>query len=323
MRMDFAPMEGVTGAIYRRLHHAFFSGVDRYFIPFLAPSADFRFTGKVLSRLDAGRLPEFTAVPQLLTRNAEDFNRAAEKLAELGFSEVNLNLGCPSGTVVSKGKGAGFLADPDGLDAFLEQIFRAPPLPISVKTRLGMERTEEFPRLLEIYNRYPLRELIVHPRTRSEFYRGDVHMDMFAYALEHSRSRLCYNGDLVAAEDCRRMEAAYPNLSGLMIGRGLAADPALGEKVLGGHLERERLRRFHDALCQAMAEAYGGWNAVLPRMKEQWFYLLHSFDNTEKAAKKLRKATKWPVFYDVTREIFDTLPLRQDARGFSQDGGKL
>ena len=323
MRVDFAPMEGVTGAVYRRLHHACFSGVDRYYIPFLAPSADFHFTGKVLTRLDAAHLAEVPAVPQLLTRNAADFNRAAQKLAELGFCEVNLNLGCPSGTVVSKGKGAGFLADPEALDAFLEEIFRAPPLPISVKTRLGVERAEEFPRLLEIYNRYPLRELIVHPRTRSEFYRGGVHMDLFDYAARHSRNRLCYNGDLVTAEDCRRMEAAYPELSGLMIGRGLAADPALGEKLLGGSMERDRLRRFHDGLCQSMAEAYGSWSAVLPRMKEQWFYLLHSFDDTEKAAKKLRKATKWPVFYDVTREIFETLPLRQDARGFSQNGGKL
>ena len=169
MRYYFAPMEGLTDSIYRRTHHKFFSGVDRYYMPFLSPTIHRTLTHREDRELPMADSVPFTAVPQVLTKVAEDFLWAAAVCRDRGYDEVNLNLGCPSGTVVSKGKGSGMLRDTDALDRFLDQIFAASPLPVSVKTRLGLESPDEFPAILDVYNRYPIRELTVHPGCANSF----------------------------------------------------------------------------------------------------------------------------------------------------------
>lgn len=198
MNYYFAPMEGITGAVFRRTHHEFFPGIDKYFMPFITPTTQ----EKLTPRQKRDVLPEYNegvpAVPQLLTRTAADFIWAANTLASLGYAEVNLNLGCPSGTVTAKGKGAGFLAHPDELDRFLDAVFSACTVPISIKTRLGVHDPAEFEALLEIYSRYPVAELTIHPRVRQDFYKGRVREDAFAAALPHCPMPVCYNGDLVS-----------------------------------------------------------------------------------------------------------------------------
>lgn len=170
--VSLAPMEGLTTIYYRRALARWFGGVDRYFTPFLTPTQDHRFTKRELREVLLEHNGGLPTVPQLLTRNAEDFLWAAGELAAMGYREVNLNLGCPSGTVVAKGKGSGFLAHPAELDAFLEEIFSKAPCAISVKTRIGLKDPEEFPVLLAIYRKYPLAELIVHPRVRTDMYKN-------------------------------------------------------------------------------------------------------------------------------------------------------
>ena len=166
MRYYFAPMEGLTDSVYRRLHHKHFGGVDRYYMPFLSPTIHRTLTNREDRELPMADSVSFAAVPQILTKVSEDFLWAAQVCRDRGYKEVNLNIGCPSGTVVAKGKGAGMLADPDGLDRFLDAVFQDAPLPISIKTRVGIHDDQEFPRLLEILNRYPIQELTVHPRVR-------------------------------------------------------------------------------------------------------------------------------------------------------------
>ena len=179
MRYYFAPMEGLTDSIFRKIHHKYFPGVDRYYTPFFSPTIHRTLTPREARELPPADSQPFKAVPQLLTKVSEDFLWAAEQCRDLGYAEVNLNIGCPSGTVTAKGKGSGMLRDPDGLDAFLDAIFSGAPLPISVKTRIGFENPEEFPRILEIFNRYPIQELTIHPRVRKAFYNGPVEMDAF------------------------------------------------------------------------------------------------------------------------------------------------
>ena len=169
MRYYFAPLEGITDDVFRSLHHRYFPGVDRYYTPFLSPTSD----GPAITKKDLRQvLPEnnsgFELVPQLLTNQPGPFLQAAEKLKELGYQEVNLNLGCPSGTVTAKGKGSGFLAHPDKLRAFLDEVFEKTPITVSIKTRLGMDDPEEFGPLLELYRQYPIGELTVHPRVRAD-----------------------------------------------------------------------------------------------------------------------------------------------------------
>ena len=174
MRYYYAPMEGLTDSIYRRLHHKYFGGIDRYYMPFLSPTIHRTLTHKEDRELPMADSVTFCAIPQILTKVPEDFLWAAQVCADRGYTEVNLNVGCPSGTVVSKGKGSGILRSPTELDAFLEAIFKDSPLPISVKTRLGLENPEDFVSLLEVFNRYPIKELTIHPRVRKDFYKEPV-----------------------------------------------------------------------------------------------------------------------------------------------------
>ena len=211
MRHYFAPMEGLTDSVYRRLHHKYFPGVDRYYMPFFSPTVHRQLTQRESRELPEADSVDFAAVPQVLTKVPEDFLWASEVTRDRGYDEVNLNLGCPSGTVTAKGKGAGMLADPEDLDRFLDAVFSKCPIAVSVKTRLGMHTPEEFPALLDIFNRYPIRELTVHPRVRQEFYSSPIHFDWFDYAVENSKSPLCYNGNLCTPAQIRDLLEEIPS----------------------------------------------------------------------------------------------------------------
>ena len=307
MRYYFAPMEGLTDSIYRREHHRFFPGVDLYYMPFLSPTVHRSLTHKEVRELPYADTERFTAVPQILTKVAEDFLWAAQVCHDRGYDEVNLNLGCPSGTVVSKGKGSGMLRDLDALDAFLETVFRDTPLPISVKTRLGLENGEEFPAILELLNRYPIRELTIHPRVRRQFYDGDVDMDMFRYAAANSKNPLCYNGDLKSLDDIQKIRAEFPQLQAVMLGRGLVADPSM---LSDTKADAAQLEACMNALLESYIEAFGGSRNAMFRLKENWHMLITRFDGSEKLWKRLRKTTDLSEYKAITHEIFHTLPLK-------------
>ena len=304
MRYYFAPMEGLTDSVYRRLHHQYFGGVDRYYMPFFSPTMHRTLSGKENRELPPADSVPFTAVPQVLTKVPEDFLWAAELCKDRGYQEVNLNLGCPSGTVVAKGKGSGMLANLAELDRFLETIFASAPLPISVKTRLGLTEPAEFPAILEIFNRYPIAELTIHPRVRKQFYQGDVCMDMFRYAIQESKNILCYNGDLCCRQDCDRLAAEFPQLEAIMLGRGLVADPGM---LLPGGTDVGILEQFHDALLEEYLVLFGGSRNAMFRLKENWSFLLPRFQDNEKLAKQLRKTTDLEEYRTFAAEIFHTL----------------
>jgi len=308
MNYYFAPLEGLTDSIYRRLHHEYFPGPDRYYMPFLSPTIHRCLTHKEDRELPLADSVPFTAVPQILTKVAEDFLWAAQVCRDRGYEEVNLNLGCPSGTVVSKGKGSGMLANPEQLDRFLDGIFSAADMPISVKTRVGIADAGEFPALMEIFNRYPIRELTVHPRVRKDFYNAGIREEAFQYALETSRIPLCYNGDLCSPEDIRAFSEKYPQVDSVMIGRGLMADPGM---LTPGGTTREQLEKFHDALLESYIAAFGGARNAMFRLKENWSYLIPRFEGSEALAKRLRKTTDLAEYKSITREIFHTLPLKK------------
>ena len=306
MRYYFAPMEGLTDSIYRRLHHKYFPGVDRYYMPFLSPTIHRSLTHKEDRELPLADSVDFIAVPQILTKVSEDFLWAAQVCRDRGYDEVNLNVGCPSGTVVSKGKGSGMLRDLSALDRFLDEIFQGSPLPISVKTRLGLENTAEFPAILEVFNRYPIKELTIHPRVRKQFYDGSVHMDLFDYAIENSSNPLCYNGDILTLEQAKELEKRYPQVESIMIGRGLIADPGM----LSGGTDVKALEGFMNELMAVYEVEFGGSRNAIFRLKENWGFLHSRFEGSEKLWKRLRKTTDAAEFKSISAEIFHTLPLR-------------
>jgi len=299
-------MEGLTDSIYRRLHHKYFPGVDRYYMPFLSPTIHRQLTHKEDRELPMADSVVFSAVPQVLTKVPEDFLWAARVCLDRGYDEVNLNIGCPSGTVVSKGKGSGMLRDPAGLDRFLEEIFARSPLPISVKTRLGLEKSEEFPAILEVLNQYPIKELTVHPRVRKQFYDGSVDMEMFDYAVKNSRNPLCYNGDILNLQQAKELQETYPEIQSLMIGRGLIADPGM----LSGVTDKAVLEGFMKELMEVYEVEFGGSRNAIFRLKENWGFLHNRFEGCDKLWKRLRKTTDAGEFKSITAEIFHTLPLK-------------
>lgn len=308
MQYYFAPLEGITDATFRRIHHKYFPGVDRYYMPFISPTIHRCFTHREAREIPRADSVDFLAVPQLLGKNAEDMAWAVEQCRDLGYGEVNINLGCPSGTVVAKGKGSGMLADPENLDRFLNGLFSRTSHPISVKTRIGMEDPEEFGRILEIYNQYPIVELTVHPRVRKAFYKGKCHMDAFRYAVEYSKAPVCYNGDIRSLEDIAAIEREFPNLQSVMIGRGLVANPGM----LSGSTTPERLEAYLDELLETYSEVFGSRKNTMFRMKEHWFYVLTLFEGSEKLGKQLRKTTDYDQFRSLTHQIIHTLPMREE-----------
>ena len=317
MKFYMAPLEGITGYIFRNAHYDYFHPADKYFTPFITPGLNSRRTSKALRDvlLENNRGPKI--VPQILTNRADEFIYTEKQLIEMGYDEINLNLGCPSGTVVGKGRGAGFLAFREELNAFLEAIYNTAEVKISIKTRLGKERPEEFEALLDIYNQYPLEELIIHPRTREDFYRGTPNLDMFRLGFENSRCPVCYNGNIFTVSDYESFCRQFPEVTSVMLGRGLVADPALIDRILGEEkaVDKALLRAFHDRVYSEYEAMLSGEVPLLYKMKELWNYMICQFTNGKKYGKKIRKAQSLKKYHEIINELFEIEELI-DGAGF-------
>lgn len=296
----YAPMEGLTDSIYRRMHHRYFPGVDGYFMPFFSPTEHRCLTNREARELPMANEEAFFAVPQVMTKSPSDFLWACQVCADRGYTQINLNAGCPSGTVVSKGKGAGLLNHTENLRQILDVVCAQSPIPVSVKTRLGLLGDDEYPALQALYNDYPLALLIIHPRVRKQFYNGTADRSWFAYACENSKNHICLNGDLTTAGTCEQTAAEFPKAHSLMLGRGLIANPGM---FTPGGTTNEKLAAFYAELLDAYITAFGGSMNAMFRLKEHWNYLLPHFQGGEKLGKQLRKTTSLPEFRRLTQEI--------------------
>lgn len=298
-------MEGVTSYLYRNVHAACFPGVDRYYSPFIAPDSSGRFKGSVLRDILPENNRDIDLVPQVLCNTAEAFLAVSRELAAMGYREVNLNAGCPSATVVPKHKGAGMLADPRSLDDFLAEVFSRCELRVSVKTRMGLESTAEFPAILEIYNKYPISELIIHARDRAGMYKSDPDLAAFAAAFPACRAPACYNGNVVDAESFEKVMSTVPSLSHVMLGRGAVTDPALFRVLRGGTaLEAAELRDFLDRLESAFLQAGLGEHFTLARLKEVWYYGIYKFPGAQKQQKVINKSRDLAAYHAAVSALF-------------------
>ena len=306
MKTYFAPMEGITTYNYRNAHHKLFPGIDKYFTPFLAPGKTKLFTSREKNDILPEHNEGLPVVPQILTNKAEDFLKVAAVLKDYGYTELNLNLGCPSGTVVSKGKGSGFLAYPKELNEFLQSIFESYTGKLSIKTRIGKTSPEEFDALLDIFNQYPLEELIIHPRVQQDFYKNIPNHQVFDKALRNSKNPVCYNGDLFTQSDYDSFISGVGKELPLMFGRGLIANPALVSQLMGGEsLSESAFRGFHDTIYEGYMEIMSGERDVLFKMKELWYYMIHLFTNSEKYGKKIKKAQSGREYLEVVASLLE------------------
>ncbi|MCY6483958.1 tRNA-dihydrouridine synthase family protein [Clostridium aestuarii] len=318
MKYYFAPLEGITGYIYRNAYQTFFGQIDKYFTPFISPTSNKGFTSRELNDILPEHNQGLSVVPQILTNNAEHFIRTVNELTKFGYNEINLNLGCPSGTVVAKHKGSGFLAQREQLNEFLEDIFSKSSTKISIKIRIGKDSPDEFYELIEIFNKYPLEEIIIHPRIQTDFYKNKPNMEVFKDALALSKNPVCYNGDIFNGSDYRKLAEMYPSLGAVMLGRGLIANPALIGEIKNNHIiDKKVMKAFHDTVYAGYQKILSGDRNVLFKMKEFWFYMIHLFAESDKYAKKIRKTVRLCDYEAVISRLFQELDIEEPLlRGF-------
>ena len=305
MKLYMAPMEGYTNYVYRNIYRKYFYDFDKYFTPFIATNKKASLNSKELKDIRPEDNQGLTIIPQLMTNNPEDCLATCRRIQSLGYQEVNINMGCPSGTVTNKGRGAGMLYDTDKLKAFLDSLFEGQPsLKISVKTRLGRYEAEEFYPILEIYNEYPLEELIIHPRTREDFYGNVPNLTVFEEAMKLSRNPVCYNGDIFTKQDYENLLQRFSTLDKVMLGRGIIGNPGLAEEVRNGtETDRKKVKDFHNELLTAYSSLLSGDKNILYKMKSFWVYM-GDFYCDEKTAKKIKKVKRLEEYKSVVDGIW-------------------
>ncbi len=307
-------MEGVTDYVFRRVQARHFSPADKYYTPFISPTSTHKFSPKQLRELLPENNEGLKLIPQLIGHNAEDFLWAAEELRAMGYDEVNFNLGCPSGTVVSKKKGSGLLSEREMLTAFFDEVFGKVRVKVSVKTRIGKLSTEEFSALLELFSAYPISELIIHPRLQTQQYKGTPYLPAWEAAMKEYSRPLCYNGDLFTASKIASFLDAYPETERIMLGRGLVANPAIIRELKGGaKADRTEIKAFHEEIFSESRERIGQDKPLIMHMKELWFYLGASFADADKALKAIRKSQTAADYLSAVTALLANCPLKDEA----------
>ncbi|NMF03651.1 tRNA dihydrouridine synthase [Clostridium beijerinckii] len=314
MKYYLAPMEGITEYIYRNSYEKFFGNVDKYFTPFIVPNESRSLKTKELVDVLPENNKGMNIVPQILTNDAEGFSNTSRKLQQLGYNEVNLNLGCPAKTVVSKNRGSGFLAKREELDSFLDEIFKMDNMKISIKTRIGKDNPEEFYELIKIYNKYPLEELIIHPRTQKDFYGNKPNLNIFREALSLSNSPICYNGDIFTINDYNKLVADFPEVNTVMLGRGILANPGLINIIKNDiNTSKNILKDFHDEILNRYIEVFPEDIYAINRMKELFGYMIYIFSDNKEYAKKIRSAQKLSDYTEAVQSLFTEQEIIKEA----------
>lgn len=274
-KIYFAPMEGITDGILRQVHAKLFGGIDIYGLPFHKLTQSVTLTTREKRDVSPSENAGLQVLPQALTRDPNQLLTWLQYIAELGYPCADLNIGCPSPTVTKRGRGSGMLRDTEYLRAFFDVVFsRKLPLPLSVKTRIGYERAEEWPGILDVLADYPFAHMTIHVRTMRDQYTGGIHPEAFDLARERGVTNLVFNGGLKTPEDCAGMES-------VMIGRGLLADPSLARQIRGGQpADEEELRAWYTDL-------YNGWT-------ERFHATL--------ALGRIKKLAEWPIGEDIKRK---------------------
>ena len=312
MRIYFAPLEGITGYIFRNAYSSIYGHIDKFFAPFISPSEQCPITARERKDITPENNNGINLIPQILTCRSDCFIAAAKELHSMGYSEVNLNLGCPSGTVCAKGKGAGFLPETLALQRFLDDIYSyaaSDNMNISIKTRLGYYDPDEFYDLLDIFNGFPVSELIVHPRIRSDFYKGEPRKEYFEYALNNSKCPLVYNGNIFFSKDYGELSSRFgTSLDPVMLGRGLISDPSLADKLNGLTNETDfaKFRKLHDTVYHEYQKVMSPDINVLHKMRELWSYWQNLYDGCEREFKHLMKAKKYAEYEESVNLILQT-----------------
>ena len=316
VQLSLGPFQGITDAPFRNVFKKHFGGIDKFYTPF--------FTG-IHKEENARNLqgeeinPKCndveTLTPQILSTDAEEILRFAKQCKQLGYKEINLNMGCPFPRVANKKRGCGLLPYPDMVETMLERVFEQINIKFSVKCRLGYFSPDEIEAIVPIFNKFPLSELIIHPRIGKQLYKGEADVERFAALTPYINASLVYNGDIFSVESFGRIREAVQPVSQFMLGRGILANPFLAEEIRGGAWnapERtERLRAYVIDLYEDRLRHAGGSPKVLGRMKELWSYLMNSFEEPQVVWRKIKKINALDEYEKAVEYVFTNNKLIQ------------
>ena len=306
-----APLRGFTDFVFRNTFQRHFAGIDEAVAPFVTSTKGRRIKPSHLRDLNPEQNQTMPVVPQILSNNSEEFVFLAKKLFDLGFEEINLNLGCPYPMVAKKRRGSGLLPHPEVVDRLLFEILDGVPGRLSIKTRLGRFSADEMDSLIPIFNRYPLSRVIVHPRVGEQMYAGRVNLDAFGMCLAQINHPVIYNGDINDPFGFDQLQAEFPGAVGWMLGRGLIANPFLAEIIKGQSPSSEhrmsRFRNFHDDLVDNYSRLFSGPGHVLDRMKGFWRYFADGFVDGRRILKYIRKVNALKRYQMLVDEFLNGL----------------
>ena len=303
--IHFAPLQGYTDDVYRRIHHELMGGIQTYYTPFLRMEG-----GGVRSKDMRDIRPEFNegvpVVPQIIVKSMKEFDFLTGIVEEKGYTRVDINMGCPFPLQAKHGRGSGLLAHVDIIEEMAKAIAAKSQLKFSVKMRLGWENVNEWRPALDILNSTPLEQITLHPRIGTQQYKGSVSMEAFEEFYKLCKHPLIYNGDVTSVDDIRKLEEMYPKLAGVMIGRGLLARPSLAlEYASGVELSWEKRRSllldFHDRMKTHYETTANSETQVHSRLRLFWEYMEEELGR--KAYKKIMKAGNLKNYLSAVREI--------------------
>ena len=326
VKLSLGPFQGITDAPFRNVFKKHFGGIDKYYTPFFTGIQKDHAKNMQVEEIDPRFNDAETLTPQILSTDAEEILRFASQCKELGYKEINLNMGCPFPRVANKKRGCGLLPYPEKIDAMLGTVFERIDLKFSIKCRLGYFSPDEIIPVIDIFNQYPLSELIIHPRIGKQLYKGEADVQRFAELMPLIKAPLVYNGDIVSVESFERIREQVKPVNEFMLGRGLLANPFLAEEIKAAdsrHCERnevergnptnigsgqrtrtERLHAYVLDLYEDRLRHAGGSPKVLGRMKELWSYLMYSFDNPQDIWRKIKKINALKEYQEAVEAVF-------------------
>ncbi|TCO06030.1 tRNA dihydrouridine synthase [Natronoflexus pectinivorans] len=295
IKIHSTPLQGFTDFRFRNNFHRFFGGIDAYYAPYIR----FQEGLQVKSSYHRDLLPEYNIVPelipQIMTNSAEEFLFTAKYVQEMGYKELNWNLGCPYPMVAKRALGSGLIKEKDRVDEILKRISSESDINISIKLRLGYENNREILDLLPVLNKYQTKNLIIHPRIGKQLYKGSVDLDTFRRCTENTNHNICFNGDIDSPETFSKLQGEFPNIREWAIGRGIIANPFLPAMIRNSESHKpenwsEVFGRFHDELFREYEESLSGSSHILVKMKTYWEYFSLMFSNPHKVYKIIKKA---------------------------------
>ncbi len=305
-----APIQGFTDFVYRNAYSKVFTEIDAYFIPYISAK-----NGTILRKYEKEILlqnnQQKRVIPQVLVKDLNELLFLSGVVENAGYSEVNLNLGCPYPMVTKRGKGAGLLADPEKLKIMLTAFFDKSNLKLSIKLRAGLNSPEEIETIIPVLNNFPLTEIIFHPRIAKQLYKGEIHTSAFQLATDNLKHKLVYNGDIFSLADFNKYEYNFPEIDDWMLGRGILMNPFLPAEIKNISILQddkfEKLKEFHELVFKGYTETMDNTGNVLNKMKQFWSYFSYSFPNQKKAFKGIKKSKNMVDYNVATQKAFFSL----------------